>query len=56
MMFILFYEVIQRYVFNSPTIWVYELCGILYGIFFLLGGAYAQLYEAHIRVDCVYAT
>lgn len=54
-MFILIYEVSMRYVFNAPTIWVYELCGIFYGVFFLLGGAYAELYGAHIRVDFFYA-
>ncbi|MDP2931473.1 MAG: TRAP transporter small permease subunit, partial [Chloroflexota bacterium] len=48
------YEVIMRYVFNAPTIWGLELTIYLCGATYILGGAYAQLYDAHIRVDVLY--
>jgi TRAP-type mannitol/chloroaromatic compound transport system permease small subunit len=51
---ILVWEVILRYVFNSPTVWAHELSAILYAIFFLLGGAYTLRWKAHINVDIVY--
>ena len=45
------YEVVMRYVFNSPTIWVNESVQILFGFYFLLGGAYTLLHDGHVRVD-----
>lgn len=53
-MFSLTYEVIMRYVFNRPTIWAHELSGMFYAIYFLLGGAYALRWDAHIRIDLLY--
>lgn len=51
---IMFIEVLLRYVFNSPTIWVEELSRWLGGMVFLLGGLYAMQQRAHIRVVIVY--
>jgi TRAP-type mannitol/chloroaromatic compound transport system permease small subunit len=45
------YEVIARYVFNAPTIWVYDITYMLYGTLFMLGAAYALHKGAHIRTD-----
>lgn len=45
------YEVVMRYVFNSPTIWVNESVQILFGFYFLLGGGYTLLHDGHVRVD-----
>ncbi len=47
----LVYEVIARYLLNSPTIWSYEVTYFLYGSHFLLGAAYALSVDAHIRID-----
>jgi TRAP-type mannitol/chloroaromatic compound transport system permease small subunit len=47
----LVYEVIARYIFNSPTIWSYDVTYFLYGSHFLLGAAYALSIDAHIRID-----
>ena len=47
----LVYEVIARYVMNSPTIWSYDVTYFLYGSHFLLGAAYALSVDAHIRID-----
>jgi TRAP-type mannitol/chloroaromatic compound transport system permease small subunit len=45
------YEVIARYAFNAPTIWVFDLTYMLYGTLFMLGAAYALHKGAHIRTD-----
>tara|TARA_R110001583_G_scaffold33665_2_gene113706 strand:+ start:2574 stop:3275 length:702 start_codon:yes stop_codon:yes gene_type:complete len=49
-----FYEVIMRYVFNMPTIWVHEASFLLLGMQYLLAGGFALLHGAHVRVDVVY--
>src|SRR5262245_30284347 len=48
------YEVIARYFFNAPTIWVYDVTYMLYGAIFMLGAAYALRLGAHIRTDFFY--
>jgi len=45
------YEVTMRYVFDSPTIWVFDLTYMLYAAVFMLGAAYALHKGAHIRTD-----
>ena len=45
------YEVIARYVFDSPTIWANELTIIMCSVAFAVGGAYVQQSDEHIRVD-----
>ncbi|GAA0790339.1 TRAP transporter small permease subunit [Marinobacterium sediminicola] len=49
-----FYEVVMRYFFNMPTIWVHEASFLLLGMQYLLAGAYALLHGAHVRVDVMY--
>ena len=45
------YEVFARYLFNAPTVWVYELSYMVNGAAFMLGCAYALLKGAHVRTD-----
>jgi TRAP-type mannitol/chloroaromatic compound transport system permease small subunit len=45
------YEVFARYIFNSPTIWSYDVTYMLYASLFMLGAAYALHKGAHIRTD-----
>ncbi len=45
------YEVIARYFFHAPTIWVYDVTYMLYAAIFMLGAAYALHKGAHIRTD-----
>lgn len=45
------YEVVARYVFNAPTVWVYEASFMVNGAAFMLGCAYAMLKGAHVRTD-----
>ena len=45
------YEVVARYFFNAPTIWVFDVTYMLYGTISMLGAAYALHKGAHIRTD-----
>lgn len=47
-------EVILRYVFNSPTIWAWDVNGQLFVGTAMLGGGYALLHNTHVRIDLLY--
>ena len=49
------YEVVARYVFNSPTLWAHETAQYIFGSFTILGGAYVLLRESHVRMDIIYS-
>ena len=51
--FLMLYEVIARYTFESPTSWAPELATLLFGPFFLLGGPYLLHLGGHVAVDIV---
>ena len=53
--FVYYYEVVARYVFNSPTNWAHEGMFLMFGMQYLIAGAYAMLTDAHVRVDVFYA-
>jgi len=48
------FEVIMRYVFDSPTLWAFETSIMLGATVYVLGWAYAHLYRLHLRVDVFY--
>lgn len=50
-----YFEVVARYVFNAPTIWVHEGMFLMFGMQYLVAGAYAALTDAHVKVDIFYA-
>ena len=50
----LVYDSIARYLFNSPTVWSYDVSYMFYAIIFLGGGAYTLLDEGHIRIELFY--
>lgn len=52
--FAYFFEVVSRYVFNSPTNWVHESAFLLFGMQYMIAGSYAYRGESHVRVDLVY--
>ena len=52
--FVYYYEVIARFVFNSPTNWVHESMFLMYGMQYMIAGAYAYREDQHVRVDVVY--
>jgi TRAP-type mannitol/chloroaromatic compound transport system permease small subunit len=45
------WEVVARYVFDSPTRWAYEAIYSLYAALFMLGAAYGLRVGAHVRTD-----
>lgn len=49
-----FYEVVSRYLFDAPTIWVHQASYLMFGMQYLLAGAFALLHGDHVRVDVVY--
>jgi len=49
-----FYEVVSRYLFDAPTIWVHQASYLLFGMQYLLAGGFALLHGDHVRVDVVY--
>lgn len=48
------YEVLVRYVFNSPTPWALDVSFIMYGTLFMMGGAYTLSLGGHVRGDFLY--
>ena len=48
-----FYEVVRRYVFSSPTLWVWEINSQLLCLMGALAGGYTMLNKAHVSVDIV---
>lgn len=50
-----FYEVVARYFLRSPTNWAHESMFLMFGMQYVLAGAYAYLHDAHVRVDLFYA-
>jgi TRAP-type mannitol/chloroaromatic compound transport system permease small subunit len=53
--FIYYYEVFARFLFNSPTIWVHESAFLMFGMQYMLSGAFAYREDQHVRVDVIYA-
>ena len=54
MVIVILWEVIARYVFNSPTTWAFGSMRLIGGAIIVIGWAYAQLHNSHIRVDVFY--
>ncbi len=53
--FVYYYEVIARFLFNSPTNWVHESMFLMYGMQYMISGAFAYREDQHVRVDVLYA-
>ena len=54
MMSIISYEVLSRYVFNSPTKWAWLTNKQLFGVFILFAGVYTMSKRGHIRIEMLY--
>jgi TRAP-type mannitol/chloroaromatic compound transport system permease small subunit len=52
--FVYYYEVMARYIFNSPTNWVHESMFLMFGMQYMLCGALGYKEDQHVRVDVVY--
>jgi len=55
MIFIVMYEVISRYFFNSPTTWALQLSTMVFGSYMILGGAYSLYAGNYVNMDLFYA-
>ena len=54
LVFALTYETVARYAFNAPTVWAYVIAMMLYGTIGMMGLAYTDHHDGHIRVDIIY--
>ncbi len=52
--FAYYYEVLARYVFNSPTNWAHESMFLMFGMQYLISGGYTYREDGHVRVDVIY--
>lgn len=48
------FEVFSRYVLNDPHPWVFDAQIMLYGILFMMAGAYTLAKNGHVRGDVLY--
>lgn len=51
---IIFYEVVMRYVFEKPTLWVNEMSLWMGGVVYLLAGLYVMQQRGHISIYIIY--
>lgn len=50
------FDVFMRYVMNDQTQWAFDVSYILYGIFFMMCGAYTLAQNGHVRADFLYSS
>ena len=51
---IIFYEVVMRYIFFQPTLWVNEMSLWIGGFIYVTAGLYAMQQRSHIRIFVLY--
>ena len=51
---VMFYEVVARYVFSSPTLWANELALWIASFVFLMAAQYAMQQRSHIRIYIIH--
>lgn len=54
MVILMFFNVVQRYLFNTSAIWQQELVGFMHAALFLGAAGYTLLHDKHVRVDLFY--
>ena len=52
--FVYYFEVLSRYVFNSPTNWAHEGMFLMFGMQYMLGAGWTLREDGHVRVDVIY--
>jgi TRAP-type mannitol/chloroaromatic compound transport system permease small subunit len=52
--FLVTWEVFSRYVLNHPNPWSFDLMIMMYGICFMMAGAYTLAKNGHVRGDVLY--
>lgn len=53
--FLVGFEVVMRYVFQSPTLWAGELSIMIFGTFIIIGGAYTLRQNGHVNMDILHS-
>lgn len=56
LMFVVVYDVLMRYLLNSPTIWAFELAMILGSTGYMLSWGECERVGMHLRVDVFYTS
>ena len=49
-------DVVRRYAFNNPSQWGFELSTMMYGVLFMMCGAYTLAQDGHVRGDFLYGS
>lgn len=52
--FLISWEVFSRYILNTPHPWALDVQIMLYGILFMMAGAYTLAHGGHVRGDVLY--
>jgi TRAP-type mannitol/chloroaromatic compound transport system permease small subunit len=52
--FVYYYEVLARYLFNSPTNWAHEGMFLMFGMQYVLAAGFTHREHAHVHVDVLY--
>ncbi|MCF8108176.1 MAG: TRAP transporter small permease subunit [Desulfohalobiaceae bacterium] len=52
---IIIYEILMRYVFHLPTVWVSESMVVGSGLTYVLGAAWTLQERRHVKIDLIYA-
>jgi TRAP-type mannitol/chloroaromatic compound transport system permease small subunit len=48
------YEVFSRYALGTPHAWIFDGSAMLYGLLFMMSGAYTLAHGGHVRGDVLY--
>jgi TRAP-type mannitol/chloroaromatic compound transport system permease small subunit len=54
LVFVLVFDVVERYVFGGATVWAYETGTMLGATIYVMGWAFVHRMREHIRVDVIY--
>jgi TRAP-type mannitol/chloroaromatic compound transport system permease small subunit len=52
--FVYYYEVLTRYLFNSPTNWAHESMFLMFGMQYVMAAGFTHREHAHVHVDVLY--
>jgi TRAP-type mannitol/chloroaromatic compound transport system permease small subunit len=52
--FVYYYEVIARYIFNSPTNWAHEGMFLMFGMQYMMAAGFTERERGHVMVDIIH--
>ncbi len=52
--FVYYYEVIARYIFNSPTNWAHEGMFLMFGMQYMMAAGFTERERGHVYVDIIH--